>query len=97
MNRKLTGAIADLHFAPTMTAKANLLKEGVNESRIFVTGNTVIDALQQTVRQDFCFEDALLDGLDYKGRRIVLVTTHRRENLGEPMRHVYKALKELVG
>ncbi|WP_298590361.1 non-hydrolyzing UDP-N-acetylglucosamine 2-epimerase [uncultured Selenomonas sp.] len=97
MNRKLTGAIADLHFAPTMTAKANLLKEGVNESRIFVTGNTVIDALQQTVRQDFCFDDALLDGLDYKGRRIVLVTTHRRENLGEPMRHVYKALKELVG
>ena len=97
MNRKLTGAIADLHFAPTMTAKANLLREGVNESRIFVTGNTVIDALRQTVRQDFCFDDALLDGLDYKGRRIVLVTTHRRENLGEPMRHVYKALKELVG
>ena len=96
MNRKLTGVIADLHFAPTMTAKANLLREGVSESRIFVTGNTVIDALQQTVREDFRFDDALLDGLGCGGRRVVLVTTHRRENLGEPMRHVYKALKELV-
>ena len=96
MNRKLTGAIADLHFAPTMTAKANLLREGVSESRIFVTGNTVIDALQQTVREDFRFDDALLDGLGGGGRRVVLVTTHRRENLGEPMRHAYKALKELV-
>ncbi|MEX5284710.1 UDP-N-acetylglucosamine 2-epimerase (non-hydrolyzing) [Selenomonas sputigena] len=96
MNRKLTGAVADLHFAPTMTAKKNLLAEGVAEKDIFVTGNTVIDALQATVREDFCFEDGLLDGMDYKTRRIVLVTTHRRENLGEPMRHVYKALKDLV-
>ena len=97
MNRKLTGALADLHFAPTMTAKENLMKEGVNENRIFVTGNTVIDALRQTVREDFRFDHTRLDGLGSEGRRIVLVTTHRRENLGEPMRHVYKALKELVG
>ena len=96
MNRKLTGAVADLHFAPTMTAKKNLLAEGVAEKDIFVTGNTVIDALQATVREDFRFEDGLLDGMAYKTRRIVLVTTHRRENLGEPMRHVYKALKDLV-
>lgn len=96
MNRKLTGAVADLHFAPTLTAKRNLLAEGIAEQDIFVTGNTVIDALRTTVREDFCFEDGLLDGLDYKKKRIVLMTTHRRENLGEPMRHVYKALKELV-
>ena len=69
----------------------------MNENRIFVTGNTVIDALRQTVREDFRFDHTRLDGLGSEGRRIVLVTTHRRENLGEPMRHVYKALKELVG
>ena len=96
MNRKLTGAIADLHFAPTMTAKANLLREGVSESRIFVTGNTVIDALQQTVREDFRFDDALLDGLGGGGRRVVLVTTHRRENLGEPMHNMFRAIRRVM-
>lgn len=96
MNRKLTGAIADLHFAPTETSRENLLQEHVAENSIFVTGNTVIDALHQTVREDFKFEDEMLQGVDFKGKRIILVTTHRRENLGEPMRHVYKALKELT-
>ena len=96
MNRKLTGAIADLHFAPTKTSKANLLREGVDESNIFVTGNTVIDALHQTVKHDFSFGNHLLEGIDYGNKRIILVTTHRRENLGEPMRHVYKALKRLT-
>ena len=96
MNRKLTGAIADLHFAPTQTSKANLLHEGVDAAKIFVTGNTVIDALHQTVRKDFTFEDRLLKDIDYDNKRIILVTTHRRENLGEPMRHVYKALRKLT-
>ena len=96
MNRKLTGAITDLHFAPTQTAKENLLREGVDDANIFVTGNTVIDALHQTVRHDFAFENELLEQIDYRGKRIILVTTHRRENLGEPMRHVYKALKKLT-
>ena len=96
MNRKLTGAIADLHFAPTETSRENLLQEHVAENSIFVTGNTVIDALHQTVREDFKFEDEMLQGVDFKSKRIILVTTHRRENLGEPMRHVYKALKELT-
>ena len=96
MNRKLTGAIADLHFAPTETSKENLLREGVPAERIFVTGNTVIDALHQTVREDFAFEGELLQGVDFRGKRIILVTTHRRENLGEPMRHVYKALRQLT-
>ena len=91
MNRRLTGSLADLNFAPTSTAKENLLREGVDADKIFVTGNTVIDALYQTVRADFDFPNFNLDG-----KRVILVTTHRRENLGEPMRQVYKALKSLV-
>jgi len=96
MNRKLTGAIADLHFAPTATSRENLLQEHVADEHIFVTGNTVIDALHQTVRENFEFDDDVLRRIDFKGKRIILVTTHRRENLGEPMRHVYKALKQLT-
>ncbi|MBR5913180.1 MAG: UDP-N-acetylglucosamine 2-epimerase (non-hydrolyzing) [Selenomonadaceae bacterium] len=95
MNRKLTAALTDLNFAPTNTAKENLLREGVDEDKIFVTGNTVIDALYKTVRRDFKFSDELLNGIDYN-KRIILVTTHRRENWGEPLRNVYKALKKLV-
>lgn len=95
MNRRLTGAIADLHFAPTATSEKNLLAENVPADNIFVTGNTVIDALRHTVRADFSF-DGTLSGVDFKNHRIVLVTTHRRENLGEPMRHVYKALRRLT-
>lgn len=74
--------------------KKNLLREGVDANKIFVTGNTVIDALYQTVRADFKFTGEL-SRVDFS-KRVVLVTTHRRENLGEPMRHVYKALKALV-
>ena len=95
MNRHLTGAIADLHFAPTATSEENLLRENISGEQIFVTGNTVIDALHHTVSDDFAFSPAL-SGIDFQGHRLILVTTHRRENLGEPMRHVYKALKRLV-
>lgn len=96
MNRKLTGCIADLNFAPTETSEQNLLAEHVAPESIFVTGNTVIDALHHTVRDDFTFEDELLKNVDFVNKRVILVTTHRRENLGEPMRHVYKALKALT-
>ena len=96
MNRKLTGCIADLNFAPTETSESNLLAENVKPESIFVTGNTVIDALHHTVRDDFQFEDELLQNIDFENKRIILVTTHRRENLGEPMRHVYKALRQLT-
>ena len=95
MNRRLTGSLADLNFAPTSTAKENLLREGVDADKIFVTGNTVIDALYKTVRADFKFSKEL-ERVDYADKRIILVTTHRRENLGEPLRQVYKALKALV-
>ena len=96
MNRKLTGSIAALHFAPTSTSEANLKAENVDSERIFVTGNTVIDALQKTANDDYVFESKLLQNIDYKNKRVILVTTHRRENLGEPMRHVYKALRQIV-
>ena len=96
MNRKLTGCVAALNFAPTETSEHNLLSENVPAESIFVTGNTVIDALHHTVRDDFAFSDELLQKIDFKNKRIILVTTHRRENLGEPMRHVYKALRQLT-
>jgi UDP-N-acetylglucosamine 2-epimerase len=96
MNRKLTGAIADLHFAPTITNKKNLINENIKEDTIFVTGNTVIDALKTTVRKDYQFESEVLRSLDYQKRKVILVTAHRRENLGEPLRNICEALKELV-
>ena len=96
MNRKLTGALADYHFAPTATSKANLLRENVPEAKIVVTGNTVIDALKTTVKKDYRFDDDALHEVLDSGKRLILMTTHRRENLGEPMRHVYKALCEVL-
>lgn len=97
MNRKLAGALADLHFAPTETAKKNLLREGVVEEKIFVTGNTVIDALLDTVRSEYTFSDPELHRiLKEDARRMILVTTHRRENLGEPMRQIYRGLAEVL-
>ena len=96
MNRKLTGSIADMHFAPTSTSKANLLKENVNPETILVTGNTVIDALQTTVKEDYEFADAEFNKIFARGNRLILMTTHRRENLGEPMRNVYKALRKVL-
>lgn len=96
MNRRLTGALADLHFAPTQTAKENLLKEGVNPQNIFVTGNTVIDALKATVEQKYIFNIPELDSIDFQGKRVLLLTTHRRENLGHPMRDIYTALAQII-
>lgn len=96
MNRKLTGSLADMNFAPTSRAKNNLLKENVNLNDIFITGNTVIDALETTVRADYEFKDQTLKELVANDKKLILLTTHRRENLGEPMRHVYKALKDVL-
>jgi len=96
MNRKLTGAIADIHFAPTSVSKANLLREGVPEESIFVTGNTAIDALKTTVKKDFRFYTEELKKLDYDKKRIIMVTAHRRENLGEPLENICRALKGIA-
>ncbi len=96
MNRHLTGALAEYHFAPTQKSLQNLLQENINIDNIFVTGNTVIDALKATVKENYVFSDPLLNKIDFGSRRVLLVTTHRRENLGEPMRAIYLALKEIV-
>lgn len=96
MNRKLTGGLADIHFAPTAGSRDNLMAEAVEPAAIFVTGNTVIDALVATVRDDYRFDEPLLANIPFSERRVILVTTHRRENLGEPLRHVYQALRDIV-
>jgi UDP-N-acetylglucosamine 2-epimerase (non-hydrolysing) len=96
MNRKLTSSLADFHFAPTNQARQNLLQENVSQEQVFVTGNTVIDALKSTVKENYVFADPMLSEINYQQSRVVLITTHRRENLGEPMRHVYQALRDIV-
>lgn len=95
MNRKLTGAIADLHFAPTLANKKNLLKENVPEKAIYVTGNTVIDALSDTVKQNYVFTNEFLKGYCFNNKRVILVTAHRRENIGEPLENIFNALRKL--
>ena len=95
MNRKLTGSLATYHFAPTASSEANLKRENINTDHLYVTGNTVIDALDTTVKDNYIFSDAAINALD-SNKRTVLVTTHRRENLGEPMRHVYQAIRDLL-
>ncbi len=96
MNRKLTGAIGTYHFAPTSTSESNLLKENINPAHLYVTGNTVIDALQTTVQIDYTFKEELLNQIDYINNKVILVTTHRRENLGDPMRNVYEAIRDII-
>ena len=95
MNRKLTGAVADMHFAPTKGSKANLLREGVDPQDIYVTGNTVIDAMEFTVEEDYVFATKELNDLDYS-KKVIMVTAHRRENWGEGIENICLALKELV-
>ena len=93
MNRQMTDDLADLYFAPTEESKANLLKENQAAAKIFVTGNTAIDALKQTVRSDYQHE--LLAKID-SGHKLILVTMHRRENQGQPMARVFRTLLEVV-
>ena len=93
MNRQMTDCLADLYFAPTSESKENLLKENHPESAIVITGNTAIDALKLTVQSDYYHE--VLDQLD-PDKKLVLVTMHRRENQGQPMRNVFTALREMV-
>lgn len=96
MNRKLTGTLCDLHFAPTLTNKTNLTNEGVKEKKIYITGNTVIDALKTTVARDYVFQCEDLLKIDYEASRVITVTAHRRENLGEPLRNICRALKTIA-
>lgn len=94
-NRKLTGVMTALHFSPTPEARQNLLRENANDANIFVTGNTVIDALLRTVKPEYKFEDAALQALMDSPAQKVLITAHRRENQGAPMAHIFQAVRRL--
>ncbi len=96
MNRKLTGAMADLHFAPTNLSKENLLKENVNEDDIFITGNTSVDCVKTTVNKDYKFSCDILNHIDYNNKKIITMTAHRRENLGKPLENICNAILKLV-
>jgi UDP-N-acetylglucosamine 2-epimerase (non-hydrolysing) len=96
MNRTLTGRIADFHFAPTQKARIALVKEGIDEKRIWITGNTVIDLLLMTVKKDYEFEDIILKQIDFKSKKIITLTTHRRESFGIQMENTLEALKDIV-
>jgi UDP-N-acetylglucosamine 2-epimerase (non-hydrolysing) len=96
INRQLTTRLADLHFAPTAWAQGNLLREGVAPETVSVTGNTVIDALLMIVDPHYTFEDPVLKAIDFARKRVILLTSHRRENFGEPMEQIFAACRELV-
>lgn len=92
MNRQMVGCMADLHFSPTELSASNLIKECKKKENIYITGNTAIDAMSTTVDEDYKHEV-----LDWVGNnRMILLTAHRRENLGDPMRHIFKAIKRIV-
>lgn len=95
INRNLTGRIAELHFAPTENNKNNLLHENIVKN-VFVTGNTVIDAFKTTVRKDYSYKEKELKLVDTENRRCILMTAHRRENLGQPLRNICNAVKRIV-
>jgi len=96
INRRLTSAITDLHFAPTDTAKKALIKENISRDSIFVTGNTVIDALNIVIKKNYRFNVPLLNKIIVQKKKIILLTMHRRENWGEPMKGACKAIKRLA-
>ena len=93
MNRQMVDCMTDLYFAPTIVSKENLLKEDIQEEKIFVTGNTAIDAMSTTVKNDYTHPE--LEWIK-PNEKMILLTAHRRENLGEPMRHIFKAIRRIV-
>lgn len=96
MNRTLTARIADIHFAPTSGNISNLRSEGVCNTSILKTGNTVIDALKDVIREDYVFDDENINNVDFKNKKVVLLTSHRRENIGQPMESIFAAIKEIA-
>ena len=96
MNRKLTGAIADMHFAPTQRNYNNLISEKTDPSTVYITGNTVVDALKTTVRDNYEFKDETLAGMEWDKKRVIVMTAHRRENLGKPLENICRAVRRIV-
>lgn len=96
MNRSLTGRIAELHFAPTVGNFDNLSNEGICHSTIIKTGNTVIDALKEVIDKNYIFENDMLNNIDFESKKIITMTAHRRENLGQPMENIFSAVREIA-
>ncbi len=96
INRSLVGRMADLHFAPTMGNYNNLILEKINKNNVYITGNTVIDALHQVIDDEYKFELELLNDIDYKNNKVIFMTSHRRENLGQPMENIFSAVRYIV-
>lgn len=94
-NRKLTGNIATYHFAPTDTNRENLFTEGIFYN-VFVTGNTVIDALLSIINKKHEFDEKILNDIDFENKKVILLTTHRRENWGKPMENIFEAITKLI-
>ena len=95
MNRKLVTGMADLYFAPTENNKNNLLKELIKKEDIYITGNTVIDALKTTVKPNYIFDHPVLSKINFN-KKVIFMTAHRRENLGEPLKNICAAVKEIA-
>lgn len=95
-NRMLTGIVTDFHFAPTQQAKENLIKENFDESKIYITGNTAIDALHMVLNNDYKFDDEIINKIDFNNKKVIVMTAHRRENIGEYMENIFGAMKEVV-
>jgi len=96
VNRKIIDCASDLYFAPTEQARQNLLREGIADEKVVVTGNTVIDALLQTARRDFDPRGTALENIPLNGKKLILLTAHRRENFGPPLRNICQAIKEIA-
>lgn len=96
MNRRLTSNLVNYHFAPTIGNRENLIGEGINPDDIFVTGNTVIDALLTVVKESHRFENEDLNNIDYSSKKIIVMTCHRRENWGKPMENIFHAVKRIL-
>lgn len=95
-NRKLTGIVTDFHFAPTEKNRQNLLNEGYPEEKIYITGNTVIDALFHVIDDDYEFDDEILKSIDFNNKKVILLTAHRRENIGLPMENIFRGIYRIV-
>ncbi len=96
VNRRITGVIADMHFSPTKRNEDNLLSERVDRKDIYITGNTVIDALNTTVRDDYEFKDEALKNMSWDDKKVIVMTAHRRENLGKPLENICMAVRDIV-
>lgn len=96
INRRLISALADIHFAPTDFSRLQLQKEGIPSESIFVTGNTVIDALLMSIKKDYIFQNDLLNSIDYKRKKVIVLTMHRRESFGGPMQGILMGICKIV-